>query len=72
MSRVVALGPSSRVAGFALAGVTVLATDEHGIEGAWASLPEDTGLVLLTPEAVEVLRDRLMERQRVLWAEIPS
>jgi vacuolar-type H+-ATPase subunit F/Vma7 len=72
MSRVVALGPSARVAGFALAGVTVLETDEDGVLGAWGRLPDDTGLLLLTPDAVEALKERLAGRERVLWAQIPT
>lgn len=72
MSRVVALGPSARVAGFSLAGVTVLVTDEDGFLGAWERLPDDTGLLLLTPEATDALKDRLPQRERVLWAQIPT
>lgn len=72
MSRIVALGESTRVAGFALAGVTVLETDVDGVDGAWRGLPDDTGLLLLTPAAAEVLRERLAERYRLLWAVLPA
>ena len=72
MSRVVALGASARVRGFALAGVTVLETDEEGPESAWSRLPEDTALVLLTEDAASVLEDQLAERSRLLWTVIPS
>lgn len=72
MSRVVALGRSARVEGFALAGVTVLETDEGGAEAAWSRLPNDTGLLLLTSDAADELRDRLEERARLIWTEIPE
>jgi vacuolar-type H+-ATPase subunit F/Vma7 len=72
MSRVVALGPAAKVAGFALAGATVLETDEEGFLGAWQRLPEDTGLLLLTPEAAEALKERLPQRERLLWVQIPD
>lgn len=72
MSRVVAVGEWARVAGFVLAGVTVLATDRDGPDGAWARLPDDTGLAILTPDAAEALEDRLAERPRVLWTVTPT
>ncbi len=71
MSAVVALGPAVRVAGFALAGVSVLTTDEDGARVAWDRLPADTGLVLLAPEAAEDLTDRLARPGRLLWAVLP-
>ncbi len=72
MSRIVALGESARVAGFALAGVTVLETDADGVAAAWREVPEDTGLLLLTPAAAEALEERLAERGRLLWAVLPA
>lgn len=72
MSRVVALGESARVAGYALAGVNVLETDAAGALDAWARLPEDTGLLLLTDDAANSLAGELARAGRLLWAVIPS
>lgn len=71
MSRVVVLGEAARVAGFALAGATVLETDVDGADAAWRRLPEDTGLVVLTPAAADELEDRLSSRDRLLWTVMP-
>lgn len=71
MSGIVAIGESPRVAGFALAGVTVLETDAGGVEAAWRRLPDDTALVLLTPAAAAALGQRLGERARLLWTVLP-
>lgn len=67
-----ALGESARVSGFALAGVTVLETDEDGVDSAWDRLPDDTALLLLTPDAASQLEERLSKRERLLWTEIPT
>jgi vacuolar-type H+-ATPase subunit F/Vma7 len=72
LSRVVALGESTRVAGLVLAGVTVLETEAAGAGEVWRKLPEDTGLLLLTPAAAEALEERLPERPRLLWAVLPA
>lgn len=72
MSRVAVIGDSARVAGFVLAGATVLETDTGGAEGAWDRLPDDTGLVVLTREAADALRDRLDRHGRLLWAVLPA
>lgn len=72
MSRVVALGHSTKVGGYTLAGVTVLATDEDGPEAAWQRLPDDTGLVVLDGAAADALRERLASRPRLLWTVMPS
>ncbi len=72
MSRVVALGASARVAGYALAGVNVLETDAAGALEAWTRLPADTGLLLLTDDAATSLAGELSRAGRLLWAVIPS
>jgi vacuolar-type H+-ATPase subunit F/Vma7 len=71
MSRVVVVGESTRIVGYALAGATVLDTDDLGVDGAWDRLPDDTGLVLLTPGVAGALRERLAARPRLLWAVMP-
>ncbi|MFP4634418.1 MAG: hypothetical protein ACLFRD_01035 [Nitriliruptoraceae bacterium] len=72
MSRVVALGETSRVEGYALAGVTVLATDRDGVDRAWQRVPDDTGLLVLTPTAAADLEARLASRPGLLWTVIPT
>jgi vacuolar-type H+-ATPase subunit F/Vma7 len=71
MSTIVALGESARVAGLALAGVAVLETDSLGVDGAWREMPEDAGLLLLTPAAADALADRLRERSALLFCVLP-
>jgi vacuolar-type H+-ATPase subunit F/Vma7 len=71
VSRVVALGEAARVAGFALAGVTVLESDAGGPLAAWDRLPDDTGLVVLTPMAADALAGHLRHDDRLLWAVLP-
>jgi len=59
-STVAAIGARVRVRGFALAGARVLAAEQPDeVRDAWRSLPEEVGLVLLTPEAAQVLADDL-------------
>ncbi len=56
MSRIVALGADVVVAGFGLAGVLVVpAEGADEVRAAWRALPADVDLVILTPEAAEVL-----------------
>ncbi|HEY5014402.1 MAG TPA: hypothetical protein VIK61_17090 [Acidimicrobiia bacterium] len=56
MSGIAALGESHRVEGFALAGALVLvAADAHAVRDAWARLPDDVEVVVLTPAAASAL-----------------
>jgi hypothetical protein len=58
MSRVVVLGASPRVDGWALAGALVMpARDEVEVRRAWELLPGDAGVVILTAAAAEALGD---------------
>jgi vacuolar-type H+-ATPase subunit F/Vma7 len=58
MARVAALGARSRVEGFGLAGALVLdAEDAAAVRAAWDALDADVAVVVLTPEAAEVLGD---------------
>jgi vacuolar-type H+-ATPase subunit F/Vma7 len=72
VNRVVVLGEATRVTGFVLAGVTVIETDGGGAEAAWQRLPDDTGLVVLTPAAADELADRLTHGGRLLWTVLPA
>lgn len=72
MSRVVVIGESARVAGYGLAGASILETDTEGAAKAWERLPDDTGLLVLTPTAAAELHDRLDRHGRLLWVVMPA
>jgi vacuolar-type H+-ATPase subunit F/Vma7 len=56
MARVAALGDRLAVQGYALAGaLPVYASDEESVRDAWAGLPDDVAVVILTPEAARAL-----------------
>jgi vacuolar-type H+-ATPase subunit F/Vma7 len=56
VSTVVALGEAHRVEGFALAGAEVVnAADASAVREAWAALPADVAVVILTPTAADAL-----------------
>ncbi len=63
MSRIAVLGESPRVDGWALAGALVVpAAGAEATEQAWASLPTDVEVVVLTPQAAMVLGSRVRDR----------
>lgn len=73
MGVLVALGESALVEGFGLAGATVMCADDpDSVRRAWASLPEDAEVVLLTPNAAAVLSDSGAPREELLTAVMPS
>ena len=73
MSRVAAIGEEARVAGYALSGADVHAASEASeIHSAWARLPEDVGLLILTPAAHAELEPLLAERSQLLWVVTPD
>jgi vacuolar-type H+-ATPase subunit F/Vma7 len=56
VGRVVVLGEETAVAGYALAGaVTVHAEDPAAVRAAWAALPDDVDVVILTRGAADAL-----------------
>ncbi len=72
MNRIVVLGEGSRVRGFRLAGATVTEAEVPAdVAAAWDALPPDTTLLILTGAAEAVIRGRLAERPRLLWAVMP-
>lgn len=72
MSTVVALGETHELAGFALAGVTVVAaTTEADVAAAWQRLGPDVGLVILSPMAARFLEPELGGRTDLLIAVMP-
>jgi vacuolar-type H+-ATPase subunit F/Vma7 len=69
---VVALGGDHRLAGYVLAGVTVVHTaTEAGTTDAWERLDDDVRLVILSADAAAALGSRLDERPDVLTVELP-
>ena len=72
MSTIVALGEDDRLAGFALAGASVIeaATDAE-IRRAWDGLDTDVGFVILSAHAAQVLDPLLGDRSDVLTAVLP-
>ena len=72
MSRVVAIGESTRVAGFLLVGVDVMPADSPtAVLAAWRALPPDTGLVVLSPAAAAVVAELDEKADRPLTAVMP-
>lgn len=63
MSTIAVLGAGHRVEGFALAGAIVFdAADSDSVRDAWASLPDDVAVVVLTPAAADALADVVQAR----------
>jgi len=72
MGSVVAIGCGATLEGFALAGVAVLRADSPAAAGdAWTDLADDVALVILSPDAADVLAERLAERPDVLTVVTP-
>ena len=72
MRRIVVIGEGNRVRGYGLTGATVIEAEDHpSIVRAWDELPSDAALVILTAAAAAILRHRLAERPRVVWAAMP-
>jgi hypothetical protein len=72
VSHAAAIGEHVRIAGYALAGVTIHAADgDARVHAAWDRLDDDVACVILTPSSLAVLAPRLGERPRVVWAVLP-
>lgn len=72
MATVAAIGSTHELEGFALAGVPVhRAATQDDVVRAWACLDPDVGLVILSPDAADVLASRLDERPDTLVAVMP-
>jgi hypothetical protein len=70
---VVGLGEPATVRGLALAGVPVLpAVTPEQVHRAWAALPADTAVVLMTPAAFEALGTAATALDGPLVAVIPG
>jgi len=75
MSRAAALGAAHRVEGFALAGALVVAVDDGDadrVREAWASLPDDVAVVVLTPAAADALAPTHASAAGPLQVVLPS
>ena len=69
MSQIAAIGESTRVQGFAFAGVHVVAAeDPQAVQMAWRALPADVVLVILTSAASSALGADLGAREQPLCA----
>ena len=70
--RIAVLGTTEQVEGFALAGALVLAADAaDDLDRAWDALPDDVGVLVLTPRAWERLHGRFDERPQLLTTVSP-
>lgn len=73
MTRVVAIGSSRRIEGFALAGVDVrVAEDAREAHVRLDELGGRVGLLILTPEAATALEGRQSERDDAIWVTLPA
>jgi vacuolar-type H+-ATPase subunit F/Vma7 len=69
---VAAIGEQTRVAGLALAGVTVLVAEEpQSVRRAWHAVARDVVLVIVTPAAAGALGPALLEGGRPLAVVMP-
>ena len=72
MSTVAAIGETHELEGFALAGVTVIATTTSTqVIDAWQNLGSNVGLVILSPAADQTLHPMLAERPGTLTVAMP-
>jgi vacuolar-type H+-ATPase subunit F/Vma7 len=73
MGKVVVLGEPARVMGYALAGALAIQAEGEEVARAWALLPPDASLVVLTPAATQALGPAvLVERRDVLIVTMPA
>jgi vacuolar-type H+-ATPase subunit F/Vma7 len=73
MARAAAIGESSRVQGYALAGALVYpAGDEAEVRAAWQSLPGDVEVVVVTARAAAWLGEELTARPVPLPVVMPG
>ncbi len=72
-NRIRAIGEPALLAGYGLCGVEILAarTDEE-THRAWAGLPQDTAVVVLTPEAARALKRFSADEPAPMTVVLPS
>jgi vacuolar-type H+-ATPase subunit F/Vma7 len=72
VGRFVVIGETARVTGFALGGASVVCAERpEDVRLAWASLPEDAAVVILTKRAAEALGSTLRADGQALIAVMP-
>ncbi len=72
MGRVAVIGEETAVSGYALAGVLVVpAEGDDEAHGAWNSLPDDVGVVILTAAAARALGDARTAKMLPLTVVMP-
>ena len=72
MSTVTAIGETHELEGFALVGVTVIATATPGqVIDAWQNLDPNVSLVILSPAARKTLHPMLADRPNILTVAMP-
>jgi vacuolar-type H+-ATPase subunit F/Vma7 len=72
MNRVVAIGATHEMEGFALAGVQVIpAATKAAVTAAWTGLDHDVGLVILSPATAEQLGPDIASRSDLLTVVMP-
>jgi vacuolar-type H+-ATPase subunit F/Vma7 len=72
MSRAAVIGERARTAGFALAGALVFpAENQDEARAAWASLPADVAILVVTPRAATWLGTAPPSRRDVLLVVMP-
>lgn len=72
MSLAAVIGEPARTAGFALAGALVFPAENAGeARTAWAALPADVAVLILTPRAAAWLGTAPRSRRDVLLAVMP-
>jgi len=70
---VAAIGEAAVLRGFALAGVRMYAAETvDDIRRTWASLPAETGVVILTPRAATALGSALSDPRSPLTVVLPA
>jgi vacuolar-type H+-ATPase subunit F/Vma7 len=73
MGQVVVLGEPARVMGYALAGALAIEAEGEEVARAWASLPPDASLVVLTPAAAQALGQAVLAKRRhILIVTMPA
>lgn len=73
MTRVAAMGETAKVESFALAGALVFPADvAHDVDAAWDALPDDVGVLIVTPAAAVRLHARFDERPQLLTVVSPE
>jgi vacuolar-type H+-ATPase subunit F/Vma7 len=73
MGTACAIGEQTRVAGLALAGVTVLAAEQpDAVREAFAALPGEVTLLIVTPAAADTLGRDVLDRTCPLTVVMPE